>query len=117
MPAPSKTQSKPKPLTHVMEDYLEAIYDLGKEKKVVRVKDIAQLHYLAPGQYFSRTDRLRFYLEYAGQSKLAREDKVFIRKVINKTRQMVRHNVKHGRPAPFATKKQNQMNLSQNSQW
>jgi DtxR family Mn-dependent transcriptional regulator len=31
-----------KPLTSVMEDYLEAIYDLDKEKKVVRVKDIAR---------------------------------------------------------------------------
>lgn len=31
-----------KPLTPVMEDYLEAIYDLDNEKKVVRVKDIAK---------------------------------------------------------------------------
>lgn len=31
-----------KPLTAVMEDYLEAIFDLGKEKRVVRVKDIAK---------------------------------------------------------------------------
>jgi DtxR family Mn-dependent transcriptional regulator len=31
-----------KPLTSVMEDYLEAICDLNKEKKVVRVKDIAK---------------------------------------------------------------------------
>ncbi len=31
-----------KPLTAVMEDYLEAIFDLDKEKKVVRVKDIAK---------------------------------------------------------------------------
>ncbi len=31
-----------KPLTSVMEDYLEAIYDLDKEKRVVRVKDIAK---------------------------------------------------------------------------
>ncbi len=30
-----------KPLTPAMEDYLEAIFDLDKEKKVVRVKDIA----------------------------------------------------------------------------
>ena len=34
--------SAEKPLTSVMEDYLEAIFDLGKEKKVVRVKDIAK---------------------------------------------------------------------------
>lgn len=31
-----------KPLTSVMEDYLEAIYNLDKEKRVVRVKDIAK---------------------------------------------------------------------------
>lgn len=31
-----------KPLTPVMEDYLEAIYKLNLEKKVVRVKDIAK---------------------------------------------------------------------------
>jgi len=31
-----------KALTSVMEDYLEAIFDLGKEKRVVRVKDIAR---------------------------------------------------------------------------
>ncbi len=39
------TQKKPtttKPLTTVMEDYLEAIFDLSQEKKVVRVKDIAK---------------------------------------------------------------------------
>jgi len=29
-------------LTSTMEDYLEAIYNLGKEKRVVRVKDIAK---------------------------------------------------------------------------
>jgi DtxR family Mn-dependent transcriptional regulator len=31
-----------RPLTPVMEDYLETIFDLDKEKKVVRVKDIAK---------------------------------------------------------------------------
>ncbi len=31
-----------KPLTSVMEDYLEAIYDLDKDQKVVRVRDIAR---------------------------------------------------------------------------
>ena len=31
-----------KPLTSVMEDYLEAIFDLDQEKRVVRVKDIAK---------------------------------------------------------------------------
>jgi DtxR family Mn-dependent transcriptional regulator len=31
-----------KPLTPAMEDYLEAIFSLDKDKKVVRVKDIAK---------------------------------------------------------------------------
>jgi len=31
-----------KPLTPAMEDYLEAIFNLSKEKRVVRVKDIAK---------------------------------------------------------------------------
>lgn len=31
-----------KPLTYAMEDYLEAIFDLGQEKRIVRVKDIAK---------------------------------------------------------------------------
>lgn len=35
-------QSEHKPLTPVMEDYLETIFDLDQEKKAVRVKDIAR---------------------------------------------------------------------------
>jgi DtxR family transcriptional regulator, Mn-dependent transcriptional regulator len=38
----SKDSIAEKPLTSVMEDYLEAIFDLDQEKKVVRVKDIAK---------------------------------------------------------------------------
>ncbi len=34
-------KSEDKPLTSTMEDYLEVIYDLDREKKMVRVKDIA----------------------------------------------------------------------------
>jgi hypothetical protein len=66
-----------------------------------RVKDIAQLHYSAPGKYFSRTDRLRFYLRYAGQNKLTAKDKAFIRKIMKKTKSMAQHNIKHGRAVPF----------------
>ncbi len=68
-----------------------------------RIKDIAQLYYSAPGRYFSKTDRLRFYLGYAGISKLTGKDKVFIRKVINKTERMAQHDIKHGRAVPFAS--------------
>ncbi len=42
MSVPKKASSATKPLTSVMEDYLEAIFDLDKDKKVVRVKDIAK---------------------------------------------------------------------------
>jgi DtxR family Mn-dependent transcriptional regulator len=38
-----RTNSTPqKPLTPAMEDYLEAIYNLGREKRAIRVKDIAK---------------------------------------------------------------------------
>lgn len=67
-----------------------------------RIKDIAQLHYSAPARYFSKTDRLRFYLDYSGQKKLVRKDKAFIRKVIKKAKRMARHDKKHGRVVPFA---------------
>jgi DtxR family Mn-dependent transcriptional regulator len=41
MAASAKPKTQPKALTTVMEDYLEAIFDLDKTKKVVRVRDIA----------------------------------------------------------------------------
>jgi hypothetical protein len=59
------------------------------------------LHYSAPARYFSRTDRLRFYLGYAGQNKLTRNDKIFIGKVIKKAKLIARHDKKRGRTAPF----------------
>lgn len=67
-----------------------------------QIKDIAQLYFSAPGKYFSRTDRLRFYLVYSGHKKLNENDKLFIRKVIRKVNQMTHHAEKHGRQAPFA---------------
>jgi DtxR family transcriptional regulator, Mn-dependent transcriptional regulator len=42
MTAPPLEHPPEKPLTSTMEDYLEAIFDLDKDKKVVRVKDIAK---------------------------------------------------------------------------
>jgi len=68
-----------------------------------QLKDIAQVYYSAPGRYFSNTDRLRFYLGYTGQRKLTSNDKIFIRKVINKVKRMERHNIKHGIEAPFTS--------------
>ncbi len=67
------------------------------------IKDIAQIYYSAPGKHFSRTDRVRFFLNYTRQSKLTSADKIFIRKVINKAKRMAQHDNKHGRQAPFAS--------------
>lgn len=66
-----------------------------------QIKDIAQLHYSAPGSSFSNTDRMRFYLRYAGNAGLSREDKTFVRRVLKKARRMARHDRKHGREIPF----------------
>ena len=66
-----------------------------------RIKDIAQVYDSAPGRYFSKTDRLRFYLAYVGRDKLTRKDKVFISKVKNKAKRMAKHDIKHGRSVPF----------------
>jgi len=66
-----------------------------------QVKDLAQLHYSCPGRRFSRTDRMRFYLAYAGQRRLEPQDKAFLRAILRKTAGMTRHNVKHGAVPPF----------------
>ncbi len=71
-------------------------------KQRFRVKDITQLYYSACGQYFSRSDRLRFYLRYARKEKLNFSDKLFFRSVKAKARRMANHDIKHGRPVPFA---------------
>ena len=42
MTPPQKGSMAEKSLTSVMEDYLEAIFDLNQEKKFVRVKDVAK---------------------------------------------------------------------------
>jgi tRNA A-37 threonylcarbamoyl transferase component Bud32 len=64
-----------------------------------RIKDLAQLHYSAPGKYFSKTDRLRFlraYLDSPIDGKLAK-------RINDKAKQIARHDVKHGKAVPFAT--------------
>jgi len=68
-----------------------------------RIKDIAQLYYSAPAKYFSNTARLRFYFEYTGRDKLTNKDKAFIHQVVNKAKKMARHDLKHGRIAPFVS--------------
>jgi len=66
------------------------------------IKDIAQIHYSAPAAYFSRSDRLRFYLAYTARNRLTRRDKAFIREVLTKADRMAKHDRKHGRCVPFA---------------
>jgi hypothetical protein len=66
-----------------------------------RIKDVAQLHYSTPAEYFSRTDRLRFLLAYLGREKLNAGDKIFVRKINSKAMRIARHDVKHGRAVPF----------------
>ncbi|MEJ2704745.1 MAG: lipopolysaccharide kinase InaA family protein [Sedimentisphaerales bacterium] len=67
-----------------------------------RVKDLAQVYYSAPARHFSKTDRLRFYVAYAGWRKLTAEDKAVIRRVIRKAERMARHAKRRGWEVPFA---------------
>lgn len=66
-----------------------------------RLKDLAQLHYSAPGRYVTRTDRLRFFLAYSGHERLSPQDKACIRAVVRKANAMARHSRRHGIPIPF----------------
>lgn len=66
-----------------------------------RIKDITQLYYSAPKKYFTKTDRLRFYLAYVNKKGLTKKDKKFIAQVKNKAQQMAAHDKKHGRTVPF----------------
>ena len=66
-----------------------------------QIKDLAQVYYSAPGRHFSRTDRLRFYVGYAGRRELTADDKVFLRDVIDKAEGIARRERKRGRQVPF----------------
>jgi hypothetical protein len=59
-----------------------------------RVKDLAELNYSAPIQYFSNTDRMRFYISYTGTKTLTAQDKTLIMKVIRKTGRIAGHDTK-----------------------
>ena len=58
------------------------------------VKDLAQLNYSAPARHFSTTDRMRFYIAYIGRPKLTSKDKTFVKKIIQKTGRIARHDSK-----------------------
>ncbi len=70
-----------------------------------RIKDIAQLYYSAPGNIFTKKDRLRFYKHYINNKKLSGLDEEFIKEVLKKVKQMARHDKKHNRPRPYKLKK------------
>jgi tRNA A-37 threonylcarbamoyl transferase component Bud32 len=65
------------------------------------VKDLAQLYYSSPGSAITRADRLRFYLAYAGKTKLSIGDMILIGKIKSRAKQMAKHDRKHNRIPPF----------------
>ena len=97
-------------LSHIFHSHTARFYliDLARAFKPIllperfRIKDIAQLYYSAPGSAFSKTDRLRVYYAYTRCTGLTRADKKFIAKVTNKAKRIARHDIRHGRDAPFA---------------
>jgi hypothetical protein len=66
-----------------------------------QIKDLAQLHYSAPGHSFSATDRLRFYLTYCDRKTLRPSDKSLVAAILKKAARMARHNRKHRVPVPY----------------
>lgn len=67
-----------------------------------RLKDLTQLYYSAPGQWISRTDRLRFYLRYVGRTSLTAGDRRLIRTIKRKAWRIADRDIRRGRPVPFA---------------
>lgn len=98
-------------LAHIFSDTKDKLYliDLARAFRPIifqqrfLVKDLAQVFYSMPAQYFSRTDRLRCYLHYADTKRLRSRDKAFIRRIVSKAQRMARHDNRHGRDVPFLT--------------
>lgn len=65
------------------------------------IKDLTQLYYSAPFDTVTKTDRLRFFLAYLQKDNLSKQDKLLIKKIKSKARQMAKHDKKHNRTAPF----------------
>lgn len=97
-------------LAHIFTDEKQNFYliDLQRTFKPLllrwrfRLKDLTQLYYSAPGQIFSRADRLRFYIRYTGRKKVSLLDKLFIKALKAKAWRMADHDIRHNRPVPFA---------------
>jgi hypothetical protein len=96
-------------LAHIFCDTKDKLYliDLARAFRPIffqqrfLVKDLAQVFYSMPAQYFSRTDRLRCYLRYAAIERLRSRDKTLIRRILSKAQRMARHDNRHGRDVPF----------------
>lgn len=58
------------------------------------VKDIAALNYSSPKEIVTRADRLRFYKAYVGRARLDKDDRAFIKSVLQKTERIAAHTVK-----------------------
>ena len=56
-----------------------------------RIKDLAALNFTAPQGIVSRTDRMRFLLDYLGLLRLRARDKILIKNIERKTGRIRRH--------------------------
>jgi len=55
------------------------------------IKDLAALNYSAKSKNITRTDKLRFLKHYFSVSKISKQDKLFVLKIIKKTNKMMKH--------------------------
>ncbi len=58
------------------------------------VKDLAALHFSAPSDVITRTDRLRFLIHYMGSKENIRHNISLIRDVVRKTGSIMKHDIK-----------------------
>lgn len=74
---------------------LQRVLSLPGGSQRYQVKDLGQLNYAAQKTGgISRTDRLRFLLVYLGKSSLDCEARSLVKKILNKTARIARHDVK-----------------------
>jgi heptose I phosphotransferase len=78
--------------------YLIDLQRVGRRRTVPRryiVKDLAQLNYSAShAGSVSRSERLRFFMEYLGVATLRSEEKRLARQINAKTERIAKHTVK-----------------------
>ncbi len=97
-------------LAHVFQDSAGMLYLIDLQRafrprlwgRRFRIKDLAELHYSAPGGTFSCADRIRFYRSYIGHERLTWMDRIRIARIRARAWRMADHDIRHGRPVPFA---------------